>query len=38
MTESQLLADVLQQTTPGQQLPVTVSRNGRRLELKLKTQ
>ncbi|MDP6556050.1 MAG: Trx7/PDZ domain-containing (seleno)protein, partial [Pirellulaceae bacterium] len=38
MTESQLLAYVLQKTTPGQQLPVKVSRNGKRIDLKLKMQ
>jgi hypothetical protein len=38
MTESQLLGYILQQTTPGQRLPVTVSRNGKRIDLKLKMQ
>jgi hypothetical protein len=38
MTESQLLAYVLQKTTPGEQLPVTVSRNGKRIDFELKMQ
>ncbi len=38
MTESQLLAYVLRNTTPGQRIPVTVSRQGKRIDLKLPMQ